>query len=458
MMAAFVLEKFPADCRLSRQEATSLVDLPYLAPLLRAAAARRDLAHGRRVSYSRKVFIPLTQLCRDVCHYCTFAHPPRAGDKAFLTIEQMVAIAQAGRAAGCKEALFTLGDKPEQRYRVAREELDRLGHPTTLSYLAEAARTVFCETGLLPHINPGLMTGEDVASLRGISVSQGIMLESISDRLMIKGAAHHGSPDKLPAARLDTIRKAGEHAVPFTSGILIGIGETREERIDSLLALRDLNDVYGHLQEVIVQNFRPKVGTRMESIAAPALDDHLWTIAIARMIFEPGMNIQAPPNLSSGVLGHLIEAGINDWGGVSPITLDHVNPEAPWPHLRVLDGATRAAGKDLIERLAIYPAYAQDPDRWIDRGLRKPVLDLVDGEGLPRTDDWCPGSVRSLPEREINLLYRAGHLVTPAALGQTIAKAQRGVTLTEAEIVGLFPRAAMSFPRCVARRTTSVMR
>jgi FO synthase len=437
-MAVSVLQNFSSNRRLTRAEAISLIQEPDLGALMYAAAERRDLAHGHQVSYSRKVFIPLTQLCRDVCHYCTFAHPPRPGEKAFLSIEQMVAIAQAGKAAGCKEALFTLGDKPELRYRVAREELEKLGHATTLSYLAEAARAVFRETGLLPHINPGLMTGEDIADLRRVSVSQGIMLESISERLMVMGAAHHGSPDKQPAARLETIRIAGEHAVPFTSGILIGIGETREERIDSLLALRDLNDAHGHLQEVIVQNFRPKPGTRMAHAAAPDLDDHLWTIAIARLIFEPSMNIQAPPNLSSGALGPLVAAGINDWGGVSPVTPDHVNPEAPWPHLRVLEAATRAAGKDLVERLAVYPAYAQYPDRWIDKGLRKAVLDLVDGEGSPRTDDWCPGSTGSLPAREVGLLEKAWQVVTPSRLGPVLAKAQRGHALNEGEIVDLF--------------------
>ncbi len=294
-----LLHSFSHDRRLTREEAACLVDAGSLDGLLNAAAARRDAAHGRRVSYSRKVFIPLTQLCRDVCHYCTFAHAPRAGEKPFLSIEQMIAIAEAGKKAGCKEALFTLGDKPELRYRIAREELDRLGHATTLSYVAEAAGAVFRETGLLPHINPGLMTGEDLDALRKVSVSQGIMLESISDRLCEKGGAHYGSPDKMPAARLETMALAGERQIPFTSGILIGIGETRQERIDSLFALRDLNDQYGHIQEIIVQNFRPKAGTRMEDVASPDVEDHLWTIAIARLIFEPQMNIQAPPNLAA---------------------------------------------------------------------------------------------------------------------------------------------------------------
>jgi FO synthase len=230
--------------------------------------------------------------------------------------------------------LFTLGDKPELRYRAAREALERLGHPTTLSYLAQAAETVFRETGLLPHINPGLMTATDIIALRAVSVSQGIMLETASERLGDKGQAHYGSPDKVPAARLETIRRAGKQAVPFTTGILVGIGETREERIDSLLALRDLNDAHGHIQEIIIQNFRPKPGTRMANVPALGIDEHLWTIALARLLFEPQMNIQAPPNLSRGALGRLVAAGINDWGGVSPVTPDHVNPEAPWP----LDG------------------------------------------------------------------------------------------------------------------------
>ena len=328
--------------RLSRDEAIALIGLDDPGALMQAAARRRDLAHGDDVSYSRKVFIPLTQLCRDVCHYCTFAQAPRDLGQPYLSIEQMVAIADAGRKAGCKEALFTLGDRPEARYRVAREALDRLGHASTLSYLAEAAGAVFRETGLLPHVNPGLMTDADLDALRKVSVSQGIMLENVSERLTLKGAAHHGSPDKIPAARLETMRLAGERAVPFTSGILIGIGETREERIDSLLALRDLNDAHGHIQEIIVQNFRPKPGTRMANAPAPDVDDHLWTIAVARLIFEPEMNIQAPPNLNPGALGRLVAAGINDWGGVSPVTPDHVNPEAPWPHLRLLKAANVA--------------------------------------------------------------------------------------------------------------------
>ena len=305
MTMARLLSRFPADRRLTREEALGLVDIPDQALLLRAASLRRDAAHGDAISYSRKVFIPLTQLCRDVCHYCTFAHPPRPGQRAYLTRDEILAVAEAGKRAGCKEALFTLGDKPELRYKIAREELRALGHDSTLSYLAEAAALVLDRTGLLPHLNPGLMRDGDLAALRHVSVSQGIMLESVSQRLCAKGQAHHGSPDKEPALRLDTIRRAGEQQIPFTSGILIGIGETRTERIDALLALRELNDAHGHIQEIIIQNFRPKPATRMASVAPPGLDDHLWTIAVARLLFEPEMNIQAPPNLRPGALPEL---------------------------------------------------------------------------------------------------------------------------------------------------------
>jgi FO synthase len=441
-MSPELLDDFSLDRRLSRDEALALVacELPAL---MAAAARRRDAAHGPLISYSRKVFIPLTQLCRDVCHYCTFAHPPRRGAAAYLTLDEALAIAKAGQAAGCKEALFTLGDKPELRYRAAREELARLGHPTTLSYLAQVARAVLDETGLLPHLNPGVMDAEDIAALRQVSVSQGIMLETAAARLGGRGGPHHGSPDKDPAIRLETIRQAGIAKVPFTSGILIGIGETRAERIDALLALRELNDDHGHLQEIIIQNFRPKPGTRMVDHAPASLEEHLWTIAVARLLFEPTMNIQAPPNLSSGALRPLIEAGINDWGGVSPVTPDHVNPEAPWPHLDLLARATAAAGKQLTERLALYPAYAQQTERWVDPGLRKTVLDRIDGGGWPRTDPWCPGAATPLPESEIKLV-RSG-ATAGSNLGSLLAKAQKGLTLDEPDIVRLFSARGRDF-------------
>ena len=412
-------------------------DVP-LDALITAAAERRDAAHGGLVTYSRKVFIPLTQLCRDVCHYCTFAHPPRQGEAAFLTREQVLEIARAGREAGCKEALFTLGDKPERRYGRVRGELAELGHPTTLSYLAEAAELVLRETGLLPHVNPGVLAAADVAALRNVAISQGLMLESASDRLCGKSAPHHGSPDKAPAVRLESIRLAGEQAVPFTTGILIGIGETRKERVEALLALRDLNEAYGHIQEIIVQNFKPKAGTRMAAVPAPALDELLWTIAVARLIFAPEMNIQAPPNLSAGALGQLVAAGINDWGGVSPVTPDHVNPEAPWPHLRVIEAATRAAGKQLTERLAIYPAYARDMRRWVDARLHKPLLDHADADGLARTDGWSPGDLAALPAREAAFLAAPVPIARSSEVRPILRRAQQGIRLSESEIVTLF--------------------
>ena len=298
MSAEGIIEVAATGKRLDAAAATALCADADAESLMRAAAALRDRGHGTVVSYSRKVFIPLTQLCRDVCHYCTFARPPRRGERAYMTPDEVLAVAKAGEAAGCKEALFTLGDKPELRYEAARRELAALGHPSTLSYLRDMARLVLSETTLLPHLNPGILTAEDLAALRPVSVSQGLMLESASDRLCEKGGPHHGSPDKRPAARIETIRLAGTLAIPFTSGILIGIGETRRERIESLLALRDLHERYGHIQEIIIQNFRAKPGTRMADAAEPGLQDLLWTIAVARILFGPSMNIQAPPNLS----------------------------------------------------------------------------------------------------------------------------------------------------------------
>jgi FO synthase len=431
-MLAMPPDDLAHDRNLTRAEALALVDCD-LAPLLRAAARRRDAVHGSVVSYSRKVFIPLTQLCRDVCHYCTFAHPPRRNERAYLSLDEVLAVARAGREAGCKEALFTLGDQPERRYRAAADQLARLGHRTTLSYLAEAARAVLDHTGLLPHLNPGHLTPADVAALRTVSLSQGLMLESASERLCERGGPHHGSPDKHPRARLASIRAAGEQRVPFTSGILIGIGETREERIEALLALRELSDAYGHIQEIIIQNFRPKPGTRMADAAAPSLDELLWTIAIARLLFAPSMNIQAPPNLSPGALRRLVEAGINDWGGVSPVTPDHVNPEAPWPHLKRLERATNAAGKQLVERLAIYPAFARQADTWVDPALRTSLLHRIDADGWPRTEEWAPGAPIAPPEHNST----TGPAIA-GAIPAILARAQAGNKLGEEDIVRLF--------------------
>ncbi|MCH8258365.1 MAG: 7,8-didemethyl-8-hydroxy-5-deazariboflavin synthase CofG, partial [Proteobacteria bacterium] len=279
--------------------------------LMTVAARLRDKGHQTNVSYSRKVFIPLTHLCRDVCHYCTFAQVPRKLKAPYMTPEEVLKIAQDGAAAGCKEALFTLGDKPELRYKAARDGLKELKQESTLSYLRDMAQMVFDETGLFPHLNPGLMNADDISELRKVSVSMGIMLESSSMRLMEKGMPHYGSPDKIPERRFETMRLAGEAKVPFTSGILIGIGETRMERIESLLALREANSTFGHIQEIIIQNFRAKPDTLMANAREPDLDELLWTIALARIIFGPAMNIQAPPNLSPGALEQIVDAGIN---------------------------------------------------------------------------------------------------------------------------------------------------
>ena len=421
------------DTAITDDQALALAEYRDLGRLMPLAAARRDAAHGSIVSYSRKVFVPLTQLCRDVCHYCTFAQAPAEDKPPYMTIDAVLEIARAGQAAQCKEVLFTLGDRPELRYPAARKALERLGHEITLSYLAEAANAVLTETGLLPHVNPGCMTASDLAALRRVSISQGIMLESASERLCEPGGPHHGSPDKVPSVRLETIRVAGEQRVPFTTGILIGIGETRRERVEALLALRALHETYGHLQEIIIQNFRPKSGTRMAGVPAVALEEHLWTIAVARLVFPPEMNIQAPPNLSAGALAPLIDAGINDWGGVSPVTPDHVNPEAPWPHLKVLERATKAAGKELVERLAIYPAYARSAHAWVDKSLQTSLLHKVDADGWPRTDEWSPGMAGALP-------HVAPQVATSLSrqIASILSRVGAGVPLDEQDLVRLF--------------------
>jgi FO synthase len=425
--------------RLDRDAVLALAEINDTAALTRAAAALRDRGHPVAFSYSRKVFIPLTQLCRDVCHYCTFAHPPRKGQRAYMTRDEVLAVARAGAAAGCKEALFTLGDKPELRYEIARQELAALGHETTIGYLVEMAEAVFSETGLVPHVNPGVLTKDDIVRLRTVSVSQGLMLESASARLCEKGGPHYGSPDKHPLARLETIRLAGELRVPFTSGILIGIGETRRERLESLLELRDLHERYGHVQEIIIQNFRAKAGTRMAGAAEPDLDELVWTIAAARLAFGPEMNIQAPPNLSPGVLPKLVGAGINDWGGVSPVTPDHVNPEAPWPHLDALTRETASAGKLLTERLAVYPAYARNVERWTDPRFQTPLLRAVDTDGFARAEEWSPG----LPGTPPDLATGTG--AVDQSLRAILDKASASETLGEAEIVRLFQARGRAF-------------
>ncbi|HTF01663.1 MAG TPA: 7,8-didemethyl-8-hydroxy-5-deazariboflavin synthase CofG, partial [Bradyrhizobium sp.] len=403
-----------------------------LGELMAAAAMRRDTQHGRAVSYSKKVFIPLTQLCRDICHYCTFAKSPRAIGQAFLRPEQVLELARRGEAAGCTEALFTLGDKPELRYRAARQMLAELGHDTTISYLGAMCELVLRETSLMPHVNAGVMSPQEMADLRDVSVSQGIMLESASARLCEKGQVHHGSPDKHPAVRLENIRMAGELSIPFTTGILIGIGETRAERLDSLVAIADLHARYGHIQEVIVQNFRAKPGTKLAGKSEPSLDELMWTVAAARLILQPEINLQAPPNLSPQDYPRLIEAGINDWGGISPVTIDHVNPEAPWPEIVSLAKRTEQAGKILVNRLAIYPSFAVAPEKWLSPSLRTRVRRATDSDGYAREDLWAPGMTEHQPAAK---LY-AGSV--DAGLKAIVHRALDGERLDQADIVRLF--------------------
>ena len=367
------------------------------APLDELLAEARRLRRREIVTYSPKVFIPLTKLCRDVCGYCTFARPPRRGERAYLTEEEVLEIARAGAAAGCREALFTLGDKPELRYKLAREELRQLGCATTLEYLARCARLVLEETGLLPHLNPGVMNRAELESLRPVSVSMGLMLETTAKRLGEKGGPHWASPDKVPARRLETIRLAGELRIPFTSGVLIGIGETRAERVDALLALKALGDENGHVQEVIVQNFRAKPGTRMAVHPEPSLEEHLWTIAAARLVLGPSWHVQAPPNLAYDDFPRLLDAGIDDWGGISPVTIDHVNPEAPWPEIERLAEATRSRALELAPRLALYPEYVADLEAWCDHDVARYVRRAADGSGLARDDAWAPGEPTVVP-------------------------------------------------------------
>ena len=356
-----------------------------------------------------------------------------------MTIEEMIDIAQQGADAGCREALFTLGDKPELRYPQARAELAQLGYATTIEYLLSATKAVFDATGLLPHANPGVVTRDELLALRKTCPSQGLMLESVSRRLLERGEAHFGSPDKDPTARLETVRLAGELTIPYTSGILIGIGETRGERIESILALRDLDDRYHHIQEIIIQNFRAKAGTAMEESPEPQLDDLLWTIASARIILGPHMAIQAPPNLSPGTFGALIRAGINDWGGVSPVTPDHVNPEAPWPNLELLARQTEQEGKVLIERLTAYPRYARAMGDWIGESLRTAILRGSDAEGFAREDLWSPGDKDArLPAKLLDRLARTSALTQSRRIEELCARATQGVGLSEVEIADLF--------------------
>ena len=379
-----VIAKAKAGYGISDHDALALLTAGpgYLPEICAAASSMRDQGKGKTVTFSPKVFIPLTHLCRDFCGYCTFRKDPtQAGKNLFMTPEQVLEVAKAGAALGCTEALFTLGERPEQRYPEAREWLEHRGFKTTLEYLTYVCKLVFEETDMLPHANPGTMSRREIASLKPFNPSMGLMLESTSEMLYASGGPHEFAPSKRPRVRLRTTEIAGELGIPFTSGILIGIGETRRDRVDSLLAIRSLHQTYGHIQEVIIQNFRAKPGTPMAGAPDTSQEEMMWTVAVARLLLGPDMNLQVPPNLSAQDYQYYLDAGINDWGGVSPLTIDFVNPEAPWPGLAELRDRTRSMGFELKPRLPVYPEFFLESDRFLPAALKEKVAGLSDDEG-----------------------------------------------------------------------------
>jgi 7,8-didemethyl-8-hydroxy-5-deazariboflavin synthase CofH subunit/7,8-didemethyl-8-hydroxy-5-deazariboflavin synthase CofG subunit len=417
-----------------------LADWAQHAPLgevLALAGAARDAAWGQRTTFSPKVFVPLTELCRDRCGYCTFAKAPARVTAPYLDIDAVLAIARAGAAAGCHEVLFTLGERPELRYPAAAEWLAAHGYASTVAYLVAAAMAVRDETGLLPHANAGALSAEELLSLRPVSASQGMMIETLVEDL----AAHRGSPDKTPARRLATLEAAGEAAIPFTTGILVGIGETFADRVASLEAIAASHRRHGHVQEVIVQNFLPKAGTAMHAAPPADSEDYLRTLALARLLLPASIHLQAPPNLSDD-FGSLLDAGIDDWGGVSPVTPDHVNPERPWPALDVLRTVTEARGRTLAPRLTIYPEYALDPTRWLDPAMRFPVLDHSDAEGLGRDiESWYSGGGSPPPlliSTVTDPLAGAGRAAAGGAVGEVLQGVLAGQETGEDELVTLW--------------------
>jgi FO synthase len=457
-------ERASAGERLSDDEVRELARAAPADPtvVVEAAGRLRDATVGPRITFSKKVFIPLTMLCRDACGYCTFAHPPRPGERAYLTIEEVLEIARAGERAGCAEALFTLGDKPERKWVEAREELAAMGHANTIDYLASACRAVLDNTTLLPHVNPGTMTPSEIDSLRPVSVSQGMMLETVSERLLGRGMAHFGAPDKRPEKRLETLENAGRAEVPFTTGILVGIGETYQERVESLLAIRASHERHGHIQEVIVQNFRAKADTIMALHPEPSVEEMRLQIALARLVMGPDVGVQAPPNLTPDEYGSYLEAGLSDWGGVSPVTPDHVNPEAPWPKLEELRTVTEGRGFVLLERLAVYPKFCSHPrerERWIDPALRGRVLDGSDAEGYRRADDggWFSGAPVAPPESAHVAIegsrtgaWRVPGRVTRGSLLDALRRAEGGDEIDEDDLTLLFSARGVEAERLFA--------
>jgi FO synthase len=400
--------------------------------LLGEAARLRDQTTGTRVTYSPKVFVPLTMLCRDRCGYCTFAKAPARLEAPYLSPEEVLAIARAGEAAGCSEALFTLGERPEERYPIAATWLSEHGYASTIDYLVAMCRLVVNETGLLPHANAGALYKEELAALRTVSASQGMMLESLNGEL----DCHRGSPDKTPDRRLATLEAAGELSIPFTTGILVGIGESRADRVAALVAIAESHRRWGHVQEVIVQNFLPKPGTSMHAWPACPDDEYLWSVAAARLILPTNIHLQAPPNLSDD-FAMLLDAGIDDWGGVSPVTADHVNPERPWPALDRLRQVTESRGFSLAPRLTIYPSFALQPQRWLDDAMRWPVLDRSDAESLAREpgETWYSGASVDPPAL---VPVPAGQARAGGAVGEVLAGVLLGQEPGVDELVTLF--------------------
>lgn len=428
-----------------------------LEELMQCAEDMTLKGHGRLLSYSRKVFIPLTRLCRNRCGYCTFATAPKKLPSPYLSPDQVLDIARAGASTGCREALFTLGERPELRYPQAQEALEAMGYSNTFEYVAAMAKLVFEETGLLPHINPGTMSREEMAPFRPVAASLGIMLESTSERLHERGGPHWRCPDKLPQARLDTLRHAGELSIAMTSGILIGIGETRAERIDALLALRDIHQQYGNLQEIIIQNFCAKAGTAMAKSAEPDIVEQAWTIAMARLVFGPTMSIQAPPNLRPDQLTQLVRAGINDWGGISPVTQDHVNPEAAWPQIDALAAETARLGRHLLQRLPLIPAYVRELDRWVEGDMARAIRHAADARGFARCDTWFAGR-GDTPSAQLIKELSGHHDATPSAeIEHLLNRVSAGKSLTEEDVVQLF-RVEGSDMRAVIRAADTLRR
>ena len=445
---------------LSLDEATWLLSArgAALDRLCAIAARVRDGAFGKHITYSRKVFVPLTHLCRDSCGYCTFAWPPKGDLPAYLSPEQVLDIARAGQAAGCKEALFTLGDRPELRYPAAAEWLEARGYATTLEYVRAMAIAVIEETGLIPHLNPGVMSWTELSMLKQVSGSMGMMLESASPRLLEKGQAHWHAPDKDPEVRLRTLEDAGRLSIPFTSGILIGIGETERERVEALFALAATARRYGHLQEVIVQNFRAKPDTAMRNHPEPDAEALLATIAVARLVLPVKVHVQAPPNLSPDLEGRMIAAGIDDFGGVSPVTPDHVNPEFPWPHLDGLAARTAASGHVLVERLCVYPEYVARPDPWLSGRMRGPVLALATSEGLATVGLSPSGQNWQDPDEPVGLPGGDDARWTSAVAGDGVTGWSRGEGVLRDDASDVYGDTALIAAETLSTRGVSSIR